>query len=418
MMAAIRRGMVINPFYSLFILYLSANLVSLATLAIGDPITIEIEEFSFSGATIAISALALFSSLFAALLVYQIVLIATKNRLNLTLGRSESLALALVQLSFLAFNTYYGINIAGVEDEVQGNVILRAIYSIVQPDLLFLILSVGIRSDRWFWINTSIYGISLLMRSWIGGLYLIAIIVSIRQYPVTFSAKTLKYVAIVLAVGVATLPLITSVKWFIRSGAGIDDALGFLREIGYGTYLADSLYYVLNRFQHLGHVALIAENSRNLGDAYDAGAFIPYWMDAAPQWLFMRLNGVDILTLNKFIVRYIFDSQNLAYATNPGIAGWFFILQYKAIVFCIYLLGITIIPSILVLRYAGFKYFLLVSCFGLIYLFHGWIGAYANMILYLLTFILLRRLLTRESGSRRLRPTAAGNRFGLNDVAA
>ena len=408
MTATVRRGIVLNPFYTLFILYFVANLVSLTTLLLGNPIIIEIEEFSFSGGTIAISALTLFSSLFAALFVYKAVLFSTKTRSNLSLGRSESLALALIQLSFLAFNTYYGINVAGVEDEVKGNAFFRVMYSTIQPDLIFLILSIGIRSNRWFWINTTIYGTSLLMRSWIGGLYLIAVIVSIREYPITFSTKTLKYIALLLVVGLSTLPLITSIKWFIRAGAGIEDALAFLREIGYGTYLADSLYYVLNRFQHLGHVALIAENSKSLNDAYESGAFIPYWMDAAPQWLFMRLNDVDILTVNKFIVRYIFYSDNLAYATNPGIAGWFFILQYKSAVLIIYLLVITLIPMVLVLRYAGFKYFLLINCFGLIYLFHGWIGAYANMILYLVAFLLLRRLLVGDGLSGRMRFAAAG----------
>ena len=408
MTATVRRGIVLNPFYALFILYFVANLVSLTTLLLGNPIIIEIEEFSFSGGTIAISALALFSSLFAALFVYKAVLFSTKTRSNLSLCRSESLALALIQLSFLAFNTYYGINVAGVEDEVKGNAFFRVMYSIIQPDLIFLILSIGIRSNRWFWINTTIYGTSLLMRSWIGGLYLIAVIVSICEYPIVFSTKTLRYIAVLLVVGLSTLPLITSIKWFIRSGAGIEDALAFLREIGYGTYLADSLYYVLNRFQHLGHVALIAENSKSLNDAYESGAFIPYWMDAAPQWLFMRLNDVDILTVNKFIVRYIFYSDNLAYATNPGIAGWFFILQYKSAVLFIYLLLITLIPIVLVLRYAGFKYFLLINCFGLIYLFHGWIGAYANMILYLVAFLLLRRLLVGDGFSGRMRLAAAG----------
>jgi hypothetical protein len=401
MMKPARQYLAINPFYVLTGLYFFANLMSVITLGYGTPIRIDNEEFTFSGATIAISALALFSSLFACLAVYRTALVATKNRTDLVFGRQASLMLALLQLSFLAFNTYYGVNIAGIEDEVQGNVVLRLFYSVVQPDLIFLIMCIGIRSDRWFWFNVGIYGISLLMRSWIGGFYLIAVVMTIRQYPISFNRKSLKYFSLVLAVGVVILPFITSMKWFIRSGAGIDEALAFLREIGYVNYLVDSLFYVVNRFQHLGHVALLAENAHSMNEAYEFDAFIPYWMDAAPQWLFMRLNGIDIVTINKFIVRHIFDSNNLAYATNPGISGWFFVLQYKIVFFIVYLLGITLIPSIIVLRYAGFKYFLLVSCFSLIYLFHGWIGAYANMILYLIPFMLFRLLLARPKISGR-----------------
>lgn len=396
-MTSVRPKMVINPFFALFILYFSANLLSLITLALGKPITIEIEEFTFSDATVAISAIALFFSLFASLVVYKATLAVTNTRTYLGIGVQGSFVLALLQLSYLIFNSYYGINIAGVEDEVQGNAILRTFYSVVQPDLVFLILSIGIKSNRWFWLNTGLYGISLLLRSWIGGIYLIVIVVAIRQYPVSLSKANLKYFGVFLSIGIATLPLITSVKWFIRSGAGIDDAIAFLQEFGYLNYLFDSVFYVANRFQHLGHVAILADASRSLNEAYDAGEFIPYWMDAAPQWLFMRLSGVDILTVNKFIVRYVFDSQNLAYATNPGIAGWFFILQYKTVFFCAYLLGITLVPSIFILRYSGLNYFLFVNCFGLIYLFHGWIGAYANMIIYLITLTLFRLLLSKKT---------------------
>lgn len=400
MVKSARQGVAINPFYVLFCLYFFANLQSVITLGFGAPIRVDSEEFTFSGATIAISAFALFSSLFACLAVYRTVLVSTKTRTDLVFGRQASLMLALLQLSFLAFNAYYGVNIAGVEDEVQGNVVLRLFYSVVQPDLIFLIMCIGIRSDRWFWFNVGIYGISLLMRSWIGGFYLIAIVTVIRQCPISLNRKSLKYFGLVLAVGVGVLPLITSMKWFIRSGAGIDEAWEFLREIGYANYLVDSLFYVVNRFQHLGHVALLAENARSLNEAYDSGAFIPYWMDAAPQWLLLRLNEIDIVTINKFIVRYIFDSDNLAYATNTGISGWFFILQYRTVFFIVYLLGITLVPCIIILRYAGFKYFLLVSCFSLVYLFHGWIGAYTNMILYLLAFVLFRFLLARPNNIR------------------
>ena len=75
---------------------------------------------------------------------------------DVALGRYVSLTLAVTQISFLVFNTYYGINVAGVEDEVQGNPVLRLLYSVIQPDLIFLILSVGIRSNKWFWVNTAI----------------------------------------------------------------------------------------------------------------------------------------------------------------------------------------------------------------------------------------------------------------------
>lgn len=386
-------GLGINPYYSLIGLYLFANLLSLLTLSMGSPITIEIEDFIFSSSVVTVSAIALFGALFGSLAVHATASAISKHHHDLRFGSTASWILLLLQLSFLAFNSYYEVNLAGVEDEAQGNALFRLAFSIAQPDLLFLLIATGIRSNRWFWINVFTYGISLLLRSWIGGLYLIAIIVAIRQYPIKISRNNLRLMLGVLIVGVITLPLIVSAKWFFRSGAGISEAFDFLAEVGYLKYLIESLIYVANRFQHLGHVALLAENARSLGEAYETGAFIPYWMDGAPQWFLMRLNGVDIVTFNKFIVRSIFDSTNMAYATNPGVAGWFLVLGQSGLYLAAYLLVVTLIPSILVLRLAGYKYLLLVSCFNLIYLFHGWIGAYFNLVLYLLTLLSVKRLL-------------------------
>jgi hypothetical protein len=353
-------------------------------MGLGIPILVDSEEFIASGNMVAVGAAVLFTTLFASLMCYQLALLSVRIPVErLVFGRGASLFLAFLQLLFLVFNTYYGINIAGVEDVEGGNSLLRTFFAAAQPDLIFLLMSVGIQKNRLFWLNAIIYGISLTMRGWIGGLYLIAIIWSIRNYPVSFSRRAIKYAILLLLIVIAILPIIVSSKWFIRAGGGVADAWNFLEDYGYSNYLVDCLFYVVNRFQHLSHAVLLLENSEGLNRAYQSGAFIPYYMDAAPQWLYMKLNGETIITFNKFIVHYLFNSNNLAYATNPGIAGWFFALQEETVFFTIYLIFITLFPLILILRYIGFKYFLLVNCFILIYLFHGWIGAYVNLVLYL-----------------------------------
>ncbi len=393
----------VNPFYGLFCLYLFANLLALITLGFGLPIRVETEEFSFDGAIVAVSALGLFFSLFAGLIVYRAALAMAKPRSDIIFGAGISLLLLFLQLGYLGFNTYYGVNIAGVEDEVQGNALLHLFFWITQPDLLFLILCIGIKSNRWFWSNAVVYTVSLLLRSWIGGLYLVAVVIAIRQYPISISRRNLMFFFIVLLMGVLALPLIVSAKWFFRAGAGFGAALDFLSDVGYSSYLVDCIAYVGNRFQHLGHVALIAQNSQSLNEAYVAGSFIPYWMDGAPQWLYLKLNGIEILQINKHIVRNVLGSSNLAYSTNPGIAGWYFVLQHKAVFFSLYLLAITLIPGIIALKLAGYKYFLLVNSFGLIYLFHGWMGAYFNLVLYMITLILIKHFLARGHRSKQTR---------------
>lgn len=396
------RGYRFNPFYFLFILYFVSNAIALVMVACGMPIAVEMREFQFDETIIAASALALFSSLFAALAAYRLGLAIETPRHIMTFGRMAALTLMLVQLSYFLYSTYYGVNIAGVEDDIVENSNLKLVFSVIQPDQLFLIFAVGIRSNRLFWINAIIYVISLTLRGWMGGLYLLALVVAIRNAPLVVTRKGFVITGLLLSVGIIILPMIVSAKWFIRSGAGVSEAMDFLSEFGYLNYLIDSVSYVVNRFQHLGHVAMLAQDSQKLSTAYELGEFTPYWMDGAPQWLFLRLNGIDIFQFQRFIASHYFDANNLAYAVNPGIAGWFFVLQVKVVFFVFFLLAVTLPPTLLILRFAGHRYFLLASCMVLVYLFHGWIGAYVNFVLYLIAFMLAQRLLFGRSSVRQV----------------
>lgn len=395
-----REAWVVNPFRLLFMLYLFANLYAFVTLLIGWPISVDSEELTFRVETVLLAALALFASLFACVFAFRAAARITRRGAEMTFEKSSACVLLAIQSAFIAYNLYYGANIAGVEDDFQGNNVLRLFFSVSQPDLLFLIVGVGMKSRRMFFTNALVYSISLLLRSWIGGLYLLAVVVAVREYPLRLDRRIAKRLAIILLVGMLALPIIVSGKWFIRSGASVNDALDFLSDIGYETYLLSSIGYVANRFQHLGHVSLILESAGALNEAYEAGRFIPYWMDAAPQWLILRLFGIDIVTLNKYMVQSLFDSNNLAYASNPGLAGWLFVLQGKAVFMALYLPIVTLLPAILVRRFAGQKYFLFMACFSLIYLFHGWVGAYANLVIYLLAFIFFKQILGHRASAR------------------
>ena len=388
-------GVAINPLYLLFALYLSANLYSLLSTLLGMPVTIENEDYTFEAGTLWVAGTAVILSLFTCLLAFLAAEQVVKPGPALAVQTTGAVVLLGMQMAFLAYNQIYDVNVAGVVDESPGSPVLRLAFAIAQPDLLFLIFGIGIESKLLFRANALTYCVSLLLRSWIGGLYLLIVVLAVRAVPLRITRRRLVHIVVLALVGLVAFPLLVSGKWFIRSGASIGAALDFLSEVGYSTYLLESVGYVLNRFQHIGHAALILQSADNLNQAYEAGSFIPYWMDAAPQWLFMRLSGHEIVTINKFAVQSMFGSSNAAYATHTGLAGWLFVLQYKSVFFALYVIAVTFVPGLIVLRFAGRRYFLLVACFSLIYLFHGWIGAYVNLVLYLVVLIFAKRLSRR-----------------------
>ncbi|CDS53582.1 hypothetical protein [Polaromonas sp. CG9_12] len=392
-----RRFSLLNPFWALFFIYFSANINSVIFALLGFPVDVDSQQYIFELNDIFWAGVALLISFVFVLAIYIVTLLTMKVRSNLGFGSAGAITILFGQIAYLGYSYFYGVNIAGVEDSVEGNMVFRLAFSILQPELLFLIVAPGLKSDRYFWINSGVYIASSLIRGWMGAPFLLFILILIRKFPISFTSKKLMYLGFSFMLGILFLPLIVSLKWSIRSGEGFDQALTFLSEVGYFNYMVESFGYILNRFQMFGHIMLLAQNSDELFSAYEAGSFIPYWMDGAPQWVWLRFNGVEVFQLNKYMVSVFFGSDNFAYSTNPGIAGWLFVLKENSIFFVFYLLLITFFPSILVLKWAGPKYFLLLMCFMLVYLFHGWIGAYFNFIFYLLMLMGISKLFFKNT---------------------
>ena len=86
---------------------------------------------------------------------------------------------------------------------------------------------------------TAVNAISLLQRSWIGGLFLLAIVVMARKYPISLGSRALKFLFLGLLFGLVALPAIVSGKWFFRSGAGFEEAMSYLTDFGYFNYMID-----------------------------------------------------------------------------------------------------------------------------------------------------------------------------------
>lgn len=389
-----------NPFYLLLSIYLLANIYSIFILLSGSMLKVDSEEFIYSEYIILISACAIFFSFLLLFIFYRVANRPKLVKFELSFSSRWGRLLVLIQISYIIYNYYYGINIAGVEDKSQGNAGFGALFMLLQPDILYLLIATGLKSDRLFWINSVIFIISSFMRAWLGAPILLLVLLMTRRSTQKINIKKVILIFILLVLGALLLPLAVSVKWFLRSGGGFEEGLDFLLNIGYFKYLFESFDYVANRFQLFGHVALLATNSESMAVAYEANKFIPYWMDGAPQSMFYKMMGADAFQLNKYMVRSLFGSNNLVYATNPGLAGWFFVLQSKSVFFISYLIFIALILPRYVLKHAGLKYFSMIMCFTLIYLFHGWIAAYFNLMLYLLFFIFVRRVASYHMKSK------------------
>ena len=383
------KGLIANPVMMLALVYFFSNLHSFFILISGQEIFIDSLIRGFDDSVVYAAGIALLASFLLLLLFYKICATFFCCKQELLFSNNWGWVLVVFQCMFLANNIFYGVNLAGAEDIGAGSP-FKIFFNVFQPDLLYLLIVVGLVSNRLFWLNSIVFASSMALRGWMGGFLVVAVLYLCRNYPLKIDGRLFLLLILLLFFGVLIFPFLVELKWVLRADLSLGNVWTNVVDQGYLQSLGDSLTYLLNRFQMFGHVALIAENSDEVASAYDGNEFIPYWADGVVQWFILKINAIEVFQLNRYIVNVFFGSDNLAYSTNPGIAGWFLFLGGWVGVFASYICVVVIFPAYYIFKYAGFKYFLLLFSFVFIYLFHGWFGAYMNIVTYMIAILFVK----------------------------
>lgn len=383
--------MILNPVTSLFYLYLLANFAAMVGGISDGGIVLE-------GLFFELSALFLVFSFFVQSLVLMLLfflyhLFCSKSRgRKMSLGWVAGWFLLFVQVSFLIFNLTMGVNIAGDDTRIEGGSLINYIFIALQPDILFLLIGISLSSNRIFLLNLMIFLISMVSRGWMAGFFIVFFMLLARFYPVRISIRNFFLVLCSASIFLLILPAVIDAKWAVRSGVSIGEFVSgaadsfSIEKYGY------AFQYLLNRFQHVGHVALLLENSDDLFIDFHRGEFISYWMDGLPQYTISKVLGLETYKLNSYMVGYFFNIEDPTWNTNPGIAGWLFILKEQFVFMILYLFLVVVVPFYLIRKYAGNPMLMLVACFSFVYLFHGWFSAYFNIVFYALLLILVCKM--------------------------
>lgn len=385
------KGLILSPFNAVLWLYLAANVIAAVGAISAGGMILEGRWFNLGPNGVLLGFLVqVFFLIVAALILRFFWRFAAQT--DLLVGKRLGFFLLFAQVGFLFFNWHYGVNVAGVKAEYHGSSFVKLAFVALQPDTLFLVVAAALKGPALFWLNAIVYLLSTLARGWMGGIFLLAVLLLSRHFPVNITYSRFFTLALCFVATVACLPLLVEAKWLVRSGGSMLDVFSNVLEFGYWDYLGYSFWYLLNRFQHVGHVALLVENSRLMNQAYEMGAFDSYWLDGLPQHALLKLFGGDLHRVNTFMVEEFFGAIDAGWNTNPGLAGWVFILRERSIFFVFYILSVVLIPFYVVARWGGLRLLLVLASFSLIYLFHGWIGAYFNFALYMMVFVVAMRI--------------------------
>lgn len=381
----------LNPVAILTLLYLFVNFLSMLIGCSNGEIQVETSIFSVSEESLIYSFL--LQTLFLVLFYYAYKFFKNKSTYpSLVLKRKWGLWLLIIQIAFVVFNMQMGVNVAGSVERVEGQSLSNYLFILLQPDILVAVISVCLKSGFLFWINILVYLISMFLRGWMGGTFVILFLILSRYQNLRVSVKTFVISSFLLLLFMAALPAIIEAKWAMRSGMTLSMFIANISSYFTSDSYSAGVNYLLNRFQHVGHLALIFENADDLYQKYNAGYFSSYYVDGLPQYLFVKMFNFDSYKLSFYLVQYFFDIAEPTWNINTGVVGWLYILKYESIFFIFYIMSLLLIPYYVIGRFAGGRMLNVLACFSIIYVFHGWLGAYVNLALYACVISLLANI--------------------------
>lgn len=381
-----------NIFYFLLIFYFIINTAFFIFGLSANYVVVEFDLFSISKSDLIVAYLVQLVTFLTIFLSYFLISKSNiENKKNICISDAWSFFLLIWQILFCLFNYYYGVNLAGVYGG-NPNAILNYIFIFFPADVLFLIMSIHLKSNKMFVLNNVVYLFSNLIRGWMSAPLIFIILFFIRKGSMRVDIKNLIVILGIFLILLFLTPFLFELKWIARSNSLYSGVINNVLDRGYFESLNLTLTYIFSRFQHIYHVALLSQKSDFFYMLYENGRILPYWSEGFLQNIIIKLLNIEVAdTLGLNVARNVFSSQE-EWSANAGLSGWVFVLQEKFVFFYAYILFILLIPFYIVKKYLGNKSLMLMGVFSIFYLFHGWIGSYLSLVIFLMLLILFNRV--------------------------
>ena len=371
--------MILNPFFLLLLIYLIANTFAFFKL-------INLGGFNVFGyfwsVPIEISIISYMLQILFLLIIYVFYkLNFTRNYKVFYVTPVWGYILLFITTSFFIFNQITGAGKAGSGFSFEGNNLLNIIFVLLQPDLLFLLLTPFIKSKRLFWILVIINFLSLISRGWMGSVLLILIVYLIREYPVKMNFRNTILFILVFLLIFFSLPLLDALKWGFRLNLTLDEIILDLLEVNYFETLYIVLESVISRFQNLYYVAYIFQNKQFYFESLLSGQMSWFYQNGIINSIYCKFATCS-MDINLYVASNMVNDYTITWNIDSGSSGWVSVLNIYSVYFFIFTFFLFLFSFRLYKKMYDSKGVILFGIFCLIYFFHGWLGAFYNVIIY------------------------------------
>ena len=400
--------MSIKFFHKIFLLfYLLINSIAVIYILKLDELIGDFHGFKFNIEV-------LLSSLFLIFVIYYSLSNYVDNHFKLANKFDSNIIGNNLSLLILCIQIFYIFYVIKSETRVAGSLnidssILSIIFSIFEPDLLFLIVYALFRDSKFIYSNILMNVVSSFIRGWSGVFFTIFFFEIYRQ--LTFSKSKFLFfkICILLIVFLCAFPYIYIFKLFIRealsTGFNYDSLLDVIVKTIHGfdgldffEILNDHLFFpAVARLQMISSAVGVYDLVEYLRMSIEGGASFPYWLEGLHGISYNRLftSGSQdpiSLVLGELITNN--DPAMKGWYPNPTLLGWLFISSYFSFLTIAYVFLIVYISIWLVkkISYTQQSQNLIWFCV-MSFIVPGWFMVYSKFISALFFILFLKILI-------------------------
>lgn len=376
----------LKPFYFCSFIYLFSNVIFFTIALTSNTMRIEFMEF-YIETSVLCEALLLQIFVISILFIFYNSFSKKKYREDYIFDNRYGYFLIFWQFLFFYFALFFGLGVVGSDEIVNPNLVRLS--NFISADMLYLIIAPSLKSRKIYLLNTILYIVSTVSRGWLGGILIAFFIYLCRKKALYVSIKSLSLVFFLIIFLFLISPFLIDLKFMIRTGESI-----VFDTTNYGAKLELASNYLLGRFQHVGHTALLINHAELYRKLYENYNILPFWLEGVIQNFVYKLLGNDrVFTFSQNFAIWDFNASTAEpWYSNTGISGWLVILKEKSIVFFIYWIGIISLLYSFLLKYANRQTFNMISVFMIVYLYHGWLGSFFNLMFLTLLVVTIKRV--------------------------
>lgn len=280
---------------------------------------------------------------------------------------------------------FFNLNIAGVDNQGDVSLFIKLISLMLNPDYLvpiFLVLPFS-SLKRYLFVGI-VFCVCMIFRGWMGVVLILFVCFGLNYclFSQLWPKRTKSIMILLLLLVLLMLPVLYYMKHYFREpSASFIGGLIYLYNSEILSLYSLVIKESILRFQSFDMHILLMDNLNSLKSLYVLGSITPSFYDNVIGYVGQTWG--ESSPLGRVFASYLVG-EDLMWSTHPGMLGWY---QIEGFTYLFFSLVSFFTYNFIIFCFAGNRGIQYLSIFYLmLYLWHGWMSAYINCLIFLVLF--------------------------------